>query len=231
MSNIDVYIVVEGQTERTFIRDIVAPELGHKGICLYPVLIGKAGHKGGNVTFERMRKDVANLLKARSGTYVSTMLDFTRIDTIWPGHENLCQQLKSGTDLNASKKAKILETATANKIAEQLPKYDTKHRFIPYIEMHEFEALLFSDAQKLANETGINPKQIQEILEQYDNPEEINGTPEKAPGHRLGEIKKGYKKIVMGMAVAKAIGIQKIRAQCPHFNDWLQNLEHYREKP
>ncbi|MBN2315599.1 MAG: hypothetical protein JXM79_16845 [Sedimentisphaerales bacterium] len=52
MSNISVYIIVEGQTEQTFVRDLLAPEMGGQGIFLYPVLIGKPGHKGGNVQFE-----------------------------------------------------------------------------------------------------------------------------------------------------------------------------------
>ena len=63
--------------------------------------------------------------------------------------------------------------------------YNAKSRFIPYIEMHEFEALLFSDADILAEKIGINVSQIREILEEYNSPEEINDDPAKAPAKRL----------------------------------------------
>jgi len=57
MNNVEVYVVVEGQTEQTFIRELLAPSLSYKGIYLHPVLIGKPGHKGGDIRFERAITD------------------------------------------------------------------------------------------------------------------------------------------------------------------------------
>ena len=62
MSRVRVYIVVEGPTEQTFIRDVLAPELAIKNIFLHPVLIGKSGHKGGDIHFERAKNDIGNFL-------------------------------------------------------------------------------------------------------------------------------------------------------------------------
>ncbi|MCK4608493.1 MAG: DUF4276 family protein [Gammaproteobacteria bacterium] len=225
MSNIDIYVIAEGKTEKIFIRDILAHEFGAKGIALHAPRIGAARHKGGNVTFERMRRNIGSFFKQRSDTYVSTMVDFTRIDTSWPGYESVCQHLKDNPNLSASKKAEILEAETKKKIITWFPEYDVESRFVPYIEMHEFEALLFSDAEILAEKTGIDSKYIQEIVAEYPNPEEINGTPEKAPGRRLRSLNAGYRKVAMGKAVAETIGVQTIRAKCPHFNDWLVQLE------
>ena len=55
MSNIDVYVIVEGQTEQTFVRDVLAPEMGKQGIFMHPALIGKPGRKGGDVRFQRAK--------------------------------------------------------------------------------------------------------------------------------------------------------------------------------
>lgn len=85
MSSIEIYIIVEGQTEQTFVRDVLAPQMKHKEIYLLPSLIGKPGQKGGNIRFDRAKTDIGNFLKQRTGTYVSTMFDYFRIDSRWPG--------------------------------------------------------------------------------------------------------------------------------------------------
>ena len=103
---------------------------------------------------------------------------------------------------------------------------NAESRFIPYIEMHEFEALLFSDAGILAEKTEIDVSQIQRIIEEHNNPEEINDDPGKTPAKRLEALKNGYRKVAMGKTVSEAIGIQAIRRQCPHFNNWLTKLEY-----
>lgn len=227
MNSIEIFIVVEGQTEQTFIREILAPEMSYKGIYLHPVLIGKPGHKGGNIRFDRLKRDIGTFLKQRSDTYISMMVDYFRIAPEWPGHKKLKQQLETGAKLTAAQKAKSLEDETHSKMIEAFSAaYNVQNRFIPYIEMHEFEALLFSNVEVLSKETGIESRRIQEILAQYNNnPEEINDAPETAPSKRLLELKPEYRKVAMGHAIAKAIGIPTIREQCSNFNRWLVNLE------
>jgi hypothetical protein len=46
---IRVHIICEGQTEESFVSDVLVPHCSQKGIALYPSLIGKPGHKGGNI--------------------------------------------------------------------------------------------------------------------------------------------------------------------------------------
>jgi hypothetical protein len=220
----DIYIVVEGTTEQTFIRDVLAPEMAVQEIYLYPVLIGKPGHKGGDIRFDRAENDIGNFLKQRKDTYISTMFDFFRIDADWPGKKEVIRQIKSGSVLSAVRKAEILESATRKKIGENFG--DSVSRFIPYIEMHEFEALLFSDADILAEKAEIDISHLRGILEEYNNePEEINDNPEKAPSKRLEALNRAYRKVAMGKTVSEAIGIQTIREQCPHFDKWLTELE------
>ena len=226
MSSVEIYIVVEGQTEQTFVRDVLAPKIAHKGIYLHPALIGKPGHKGGNIHFDRAKKDIGNFLKQRNDIYVSTMFDYFRIDSKWPGRAEVHQKIRNGDSLTAIQKAEIIEAATNAEIVKVFARYNAKSRFIPYIEMYEFEALLFSDADILAEMTEINVSQIQQILEEYNNPEEINDNPAKSPSKQLGALKNGYRKVANGKMISAAIGIQTIRRQCAHFNNWLTKLEH-----
>ena len=224
MSNANVYIIVEGQTEQTFVRDLLAPEMGHQGIFLFPVLIGKPGHKGGNIQFERARGDIGKFLQQRPDTYISTMFDYFRLDPHWPGNSNM-QSCPT-----AIEKAKKIEGATLTKIRELFPDHNVKGRFIPYIEMHEFEALLFSNASILADKIGVDTGKIEDVLDESGEPEEIDDDPDKSPSKRLMNLQKGYRKVAMGKTIAEAIGISTMREKCPHFGRWLTRLEHLGEK-
>jgi hypothetical protein len=100
-------------------------------------------------------------------------------------------------------------------------------RFIPFVIMHEFEGLLFSDCTAFARSIGqtrIAPS-FQAIRDQFPTPEEINDSPITAPSKRVQELVAGYEKPFHGTLAALEIGLQSIRAQCPHFNDWLVRLE------
>lgn len=225
MNSVDIYVVVEGQAEQTFVRDVLAPHMAPGKIYLHPALIGKPGHKGGDIRFDKAKNDIGNFLRQRNDTYITTMFDYFRIDSEWPGKADALRQVKNGTNLTASQKAGILETATLTEIVRIFPGCDSENRFIPYIEMHEFEALLFSDADVLADKTQIDAALIRRIIEKYDSPEEINDDPANAPCKRLEALKDGYRKVAMGKTISEAIGIAAIRRQCPHFNDWLTKLE------
>jgi hypothetical protein len=225
MNNVEIYIVVEGQTEQTFVRHILAPDMAGKGFFLHAALIGKPGHKGGNIIFDRATIDIGNFLKERSDIYVSTMFDYFRIDDNWPGRDFVIQQIKSGATLSAAEKANALENATLTRIKKLFPNCNAEGRFVPYIEMHEFEALLFSNPDILAQKLEIEVDKVNNILAEYNGPEEINDDPLKAPSKRLEALNSTYRKVAMGKIIADSIGIKKMRNQCPHFNDWLTRLE------
>lgn len=227
MSNVHVYVVVEGHTEQTFVRDVLTPATSYQGIYLYPALMGKPGHKGGDIRFDRAKNDIGNFLQQRHNTYVSTMFDYSRIAADWPGMAEVCCRLKNGATLTAGQKATILETAMQRAIEEALPDSDAQRRFVPYIEMHEFEALLFSDARVLAEKADIDLSAIHRILDKYGEPEEINDNPLQAPSKQIMALNNSYRKVAMGKAVAEAIGISTLRKKCSHFNEWLAKLERF----
>lgn len=226
MNNVTVNIVVEGPSERNFLQSIVAPDLGSKGIFICPSVVGKPGHKGGNVKFERVLIDIENYLKQRSDTVVTTMLDYFRLDSEWPGMDDLQQRIQSGEALNLAEKAKILQAATLEAVRQKLPSIvQIESRFIPYFQMHEFEALLFSDGEILAEMLKINLNDIQAILDDYETPEHINTDPLKAPSKQIARLACRYRKVSQGLPVAQAIGLPKMRQQCQQFNQWLNAFE------
>jgi hypothetical protein len=100
-------------------------------------------------------------------------------------------------------------------------------RFIPFIVMHEFEGLLFSDCRKFAE--GIcRPDlkhQFQAIRDAFATPEEINDSPITAPSKRVESLIPGYEKPLLGTLAVLNIGLDAIRAACPNFRSWLTRLE------
>ena len=100
--------------------------------------------------------------------------------------------------------------------------------FIPYIQVHEFEALLYSDPAVLHTCLGvyatIPENQFQSHLAPYNSPEEINDQPETAPSKRILGGYNGYNKITDGYLIASEIGIDRMREVCPHFNEWVTKL-------
>ena len=97
--------------------------------------------------------------------------------------------------------------------------------FIPYIQLHEFEALLFSSG--VAFGELFSPEEsdkLCKIVDEFSNPEEINTTPDKAPSKRILDIVSGYDKVAHGGSIARRIGIKVIMARCPRFRAWVERL-------
>lgn len=103
-----------------------------------------------------------------------------------------------------------------------------RHRFIPYMQLHEFEGLLFSDITKFKEyytEEKMYYKALEEASRTFPNPEFINNNPSTAPSKRLIAAIPSYNKVLDGNCIAMAIGLTTIRRECPLFNEWLTTLE------
>lgn len=217
---------VEGQTEEDFVNEVLRNHLVETGFHTVGArLIGnprprsrRGGIKGWNV----VRDDLARHLKQDPAVIVTTMVDFYGLPLSgtksWP----------SGTATSA------LSTAQRVKNIEQEMLRDLQQvagtvaqRFVPFIMVHEFEAVLFSDCRAFAS--GIGKPHLgsafEDIRKQFSNPEEINDSPETAPSKRILGLVADYTKPLMGTLGATAIGLFAIRRECPHFNEWLTTLE------
>lgn len=221
MSNfIEVMAIVEGKTEQVFIEQVLQPYLAQKQIYLFATQVSKKGQKGGDVRFERVKNDLGVHLKQRSETYVTTFVDYYGTFD-WPGLGEISPQA------TPEQIARTINRATKNRVVELFAEQQAQSRFIPYIAIHEFEALLFSDEQILAKVLGISADQVHAVIDASGEPEAINNSPETAPSKRLdGWSSRGkFQKTSTGIAIAKEIGIEKMRQHCGQFNHWLERLE------
>jgi Domain of unknown function (DUF4276) len=215
-----VNIICEGQTEETFVQEILYHFFVTKSIYLTPILIGKPGHKGGNFTFGRLLKDLRPLL-GDSTAYCTTLFDFYGLPNDFPGKATAL------TMNNIKDKAQCVTKAVVDALQATTISPDALRRFIPYIQMYEFEGLLFSDCSSLASAIS-QPhlaSKFQEIRASFASPEHINNSPMTAPSKRISKIYSRYDKPLHGSLAMIEIGIEAIRQECKLFDRWLQTLE------
>ena len=221
---VEVVALVEGLTEKIFLADLIVPHLAQRGVYLTPIVISKPGQKGGDVRFARVRDDIELHLKQRPDTYLTLFVDFYGIRSDWPGLVEAKAQKAHGNKAHGNKAATI-HSATQAEVERLFGEYGVYRRFLPYISMHEFEALLYSDPQTLAEQLGVAQAKIDAILAECGEPEAIDDSPETAPSKRLATLSARFKKTSTGIAVARAIGLPVMRQQCPLFNGWLTTIE------
>lgn len=217
-----VVVVCEGPTEETFIRDVLAPAFAPLNLFLFAELVEtSSGHRGGALSYDRVKRHLRNTLRQKSQPVVTTLIDLYRLDSKFPGFD---ESQRQGTlanrlsVLNAALHADIVEHARCR-----------PERFIPYIQPHEFEALLFSDVDTLIrvetawSQAGETLKSVRAAVE---SPEHINDRPETKPAaHLMRELKNpGYRKTRHGPIAANRIGLARIAAECRCFADWLATL-------
>ncbi len=213
-----VHVVVEGQTERRFVTDFLSPALAASGVYVYPRLLGIVGHKGGRVTADRVRKDVSLLLQQEAGTYCTTLFDYYGLGT------GLRPRTTGQPGLERAVAAEQLLTDCVTK---QLAGRGVERRFFPYVQLHEFEALPFSDPVAFAN--GISrpdlTSELMAIRRAFATPEDINDSPVTAPSKRILALYPGYRKVLFGRDAAVSVGLPAMRRECPRFRAWLERLE------
>lgn len=221
----EIIVIVEGQSEQSFLRSVLAPYLGEQACYISAQLIGPTGHKGGGVSFERFSKDVGNALKQRGDINISSMFDYFRLDNAWPGMDELKRSASTGRNLDKVFLSETLEKYTLNRLKEIFPQYDVASRVLPYFSMHEFEALLFSDITRLSEGLGVQSQRLQEVLDFYSgDPELINTDPSKAPSKVLTYLNPRYKKVLQGTLIATSIGVPEMQNKCTCFNSWITRL-------
>lgn len=211
-----VRILVEGQTEETFVNDIISPHLNQMGVYPYAFLFRK---KGGSFAYQRARKEILNSLKEDTALVCTIMVDFYGIPMDWPG------RTESQSFQNYQDKAQKIEQALSEDIIAQMGVSWNRSQFIPYVQMHEFEALLFSDTSILAASSSKVSAQLENILQSFSSPEEINDNYQTCPSRRIKQHIENYVKTVDGIIAARKIGLPKMRQKCQHFNDWITKLE------
>lgn len=210
-----INILVEGQTEEIFVRDVLAPYLMQHEVFPTAKLATtkrvKSGKdfKGGINSYQRVKLDINNLLKDKNAKMTTTMIDYYGLPNDFPKYD----QQPSGS---LYEKVEFLEQAMFDDIGS--------HRFLPYLSTHEFEALLFVSTSNIATAFPDSDKQaeLDTIKNRYDNPEYINL--DNPPAKRLAQLYSGYAKTFHSALIASEIGINDIRNECPHFDQWITKI-------
>lgn len=213
-----ILVLCEGQTEETFVRDVLGPHFQPTGKWLIPTCLVtkklKTGHafRGGVTSYARIRRDVLNLLRDSDAACVTTLLDYYALPPDFPGKPSL----QGGTPYD---RVKRLEDAFGADIGHP--------RFIPNLVLHEFEALLLVQPETIA-EVMTQPAEAARFGDDFDrfaSPEEINEGIHTHPSARIRGALSGYRKVLHGSLIAARIGLETIRRRCPHFDGWLSALE------
>lgn len=222
---IEVLVVGEGQTEETFVRDVLAPQFAALDISLQPRLIETSpGAKGGALTAGRVLKYLRNTLRERGNTYVTTLFDLYGFPAAVPGVEI------ARTETDPLRRCLRIEEAL-NDAAVGISGCRAD-RFFSHIQPYEFEALLFSDVSRFGEAHG-DWKPYVHALDQAragaDTPEHINDGTETHPSARLKNLlQPRYDKVLYGSGIATLIGLPRIRSECRHFDGWLAKIESLR---
>ncbi len=219
---------VEGQTEESFVNEILRPYLVSRGFeSVSARIMGNARlrrRRGGIRPWPTVRKDIIGHLRQDRNCTATTMVDFyglpQRGDGAWPGRAGA-----NGLEIHG--KALFVEEAMLRNLTENLESDLDAKRFVPFVIMHEFEGLLFSDCAAFSQGIGRQDleSRLRDIRDQFETPEDINDSPLTAPSKRVQDLVPGYEKPFLGTLAALEIGLDRIRAECRHFSDWLQRLE------
>ena len=224
-----VHVLCEGQTEQGFVEDVLRPYLQMHGVTgVKSILITtnkKKNARGGMLAYNQAVKDLKLLRETNpDGEYerhiFTTMFDLYALPNDFPGYEVAQNMGEPYT------RVAVLEKAFAEAINDK--------RFIPYIQLHEFEALLFCGIEHLVKlYPGCEKRceQLKKDLKKVGNPEFINNGLETAPSKRIIKAIEGnkkqyyrYNKPATGKDVTSSVGIDKLRAKCKHFDEWIEEL-------
>lgn len=219
---------VEGETEEEFVNEVLGSYLRARGYdSVRATKVGSArqrDHRGGTRAWSGVRKEIIRHLREDQGCIATTMVDYYGLpqtgDKAWPGRAH------RGASATAIKVAAV-ETALLADISAEMGGSFNARRFIPFVAMHEFEGLLFSDCAAFARGVGRPALQgkFQAIRDQFATPEDINDSPLTAPSKRIINLMPEYNKRLFGSLAALEIGLDKIRQACPHFHAWLARIE------
>lgn len=221
---------VEGETEERFVNEVLARHLYEYGYQRVSArLLGNArqrDRRGGICSWPNARRDIVGHLKEDAEALATTMVDYYALpqsaENGWPG------RAEAGA-LPFGQKATTVHEALLADVAQLLePRYDAA-RFHPFVMMHEFEGLLFSDCTAFAEGIGrpdLAPA-FQAIRNQVGSPEEINDSLVTAPSKRVQSLVNDYQKPLHGSFAVENIGLDKIRSECVIFGEWLTALEQW----
>lgn len=224
MKTIILHILCEGQTEELFVKNVLRDYLSAYDIVCKPQLLLTNKQKnchGGMLSYMQVVGDLQLMFKqftekSAETHWFTTMFDLYKLPNDFPGYKH-----QYG---NVYDKIEHLEQAFGESV--------NYAHFIPYIQLHEFEAIVFAGLDYLESEYPQNSElskridKLRSILEKYNNPELVNT--QKAPSKYIIAALDGihnYNKPKVGASVAQKLNVNTIKEKCQHFSSWINKLE------
>lgn len=211
---IRVNVLCEGPTEEQFVQKILYQHFLERGIIL------TARSMYGGFNYDRLKHNIIEWLNNDKDAYVTTLIDLYGVNSRYPGYD-------SSRSMNPTDKAAAIEAAVREDVLAWPHLHNRK--LIPYFQLHEFEALLFSSPEIMEEWLSLSHEiprgQFSAIRNSFSSPEHINDSPQTAPSKRIEAIVPSYEKVTDGIIIAQEIGLARLRAACAHLNQHLTALE------
>lgn len=213
-----IVIICEGETEQEFCNKLLFPYFFTKGLLVDAPLIKRSN--GGIVGWEAIKRQIVTTLAKEREACVTLMIDYYGLYArhAFPGWA------ESERIADKNERLSYIEYRMSQDVPD-----DIRFRFIPYIQLHEFEGLLFCNVDAFAalipSNDLIGLDELTQVITDNPNPEMINTGRETSPSHRLQRIIRGYNKILHGYLLAETIGLPVIRQKCPRFDGWMCKIE------
>lgn len=220
-----IAVICEGKTEARFVRDVLGSYFSLRNISVTPMHINTSPeHSGGSLSGQRVVRSARKIANRRPRVYITTLFDLYGLPSDFPGVKD------SGMRADPLDRAQFIEQCLRDAVITDSWEYP--QRFVPYIQPYEFEALLFSNVTMFKEEEPQWSRcvdQLARIRDGVKSPEYIDGGHDSHPSARLQRLLvPKYRKALNGPLLAERIGIDCIRTQCQHFNEWLSKLEELR---
>jgi hypothetical protein len=221
----ELYVFCEGATEQGFCRQVLTPHLFPNGQGRIHTIKTATSrhhgitHRGGLRRYVPLKRDIQNTLKSRRerNVFFTSIIDVYGLPREFPGKAEHVSKSMAPMNYVAA-----LEAAFAADINDP--------RFIPHLQLHEYETILFSDPDSFGiafDDCDVAIKALKVIAESTACIEDIDNGAETAPSKRIIAVLPAYegRKVSAGPDIAEFIGIPTIREKCPHFDQWLKKLE------
>ncbi len=219
----NVLVLCEGQTECEFCKRTVAVYMAKSDVGVAGTLVGRGQKKQGGIrAWDVYRKELLKLATGYSSCYVSILVDYYAMPSSWPGRSDAANK-------TAASRGRFVENALRANLESELC-----NRFVPCVQLHEFESLLFVDPKITALSLAIAgadmpveklQHKLEKIVKDCGSIEQINDSPETAPSKRIANLVRGYEKILWGVFAVNDIGIDTLRNGCPWLDNWIKALE------
>ncbi len=234
MARKTLFCIVEGQTENAVLKRLIAPHLGLRGVDFHAPIVTIGKGRGGMkfLPATELYGQIRKFLKDPRQAIVTTLFDYYAFPTgSSKGWDYVAKSKSEVAFRGVAKVVETIEDEIKRRALEGLDLPNKESRLIPYIQLHELEALFFAEPDIMADAFG-DPSLVrtfQQAAESCGGCENINDSPQTAPSKRIqrayARYIKGRSNFAHGPRIAEKLDLATVRRKCGRFDAWLGRLE------